>query len=70
MNGHAEEVIVFDQLDVDTGTDAIPELPSCEVVRVDTSQESASRKKKLLEMVERPELLDEEQSAHLEKFLT
>ena len=57
MMGHAEEVIVFHQLDVDTGNDAIPELPSCKVVRVDTSQEPASMKKKLLKMVERPKLL-------------
>ena len=69
MMGQAEEVVVFDQLDVGRGDDPSPELPSCEVVRVDTSQESAARKQKLLEMVERPELLDEEQLACLEEFL-
>ena len=52
-----------------TSDDPSPELPSCEVVRIDTSQDSAVRKQKLLEMVGRPELLNEEQATCLEEFL-
>ena len=70
MKGQAEEVIVFDQLDIDTEMTLSLNCHSAKVVRVDTSQESASRKEKLLEIVESPELLDEEQSARLEEFLT
>ncbi len=38
-------------------------LPSCEIVQIDTSQDSAARKQKLLETVKKPELLDKEQVA-------
>ena len=41
----------------------------CENVRVDTSEDSTAWKQKLLEMLRRPEQLNDQQAACLEKFL-
>ena len=69
LMGQAEEVTLVDYLDAGTSDDPLTELSSCEIVRIDTSEDSTARKCKLLDMVGRPELLDEEQATCLEEFL-
>ena len=69
MMGKAEEVTVVDPLRTGTGDSPAPDLPSCEIVRVDTSQDPAARKRRLLGTVGRPELLNDEQTACFEEFL-
>ena len=51
-----------------TGDDPGLESPS-KIVRVDSSQDSAARKRRLLEMVGRSEQLNDQQATCLEKFL-
>ena len=59
--GLAEEMIYAPLVPFDTGDGPMQGLPSCEIVQIDTSQDLAARKHKLLETVGKPELLDKEQ---------
>ena len=68
MMGQAEEVIVVDGARTETGGDLSmeePVPPSCEIMKIDVSQDCTARKCKLLEIVGRPELLNDEQVKYL-----